>query len=379
MQRRDATHVNPLAASGQTIYRRSLSPVPPYFQALPKQDWVHERTAPYSPCLIPPLIGSPKTPMLENEPADMSGLALWACNRDCSTPTTDIITDATPGLCNYCGAAPGSWQEGGGLRQFQFRRCKRCKVVDYCSEKCQRTDWHAGHKQKCKEASAQPVPPSSSVTIIAEQSPRSGPSGAPANRVLRDGAIVREEALAKCPQPCFNCGAAWGSVDEIGNVRQFRRCSRCKIADYCSDKCQRSHWNAKHKKECQESPSQDRQFSPRLQPSPAAGCLENTTLAMNPSHAQEPTFPRAHAHAHAHAHAQAADVPPTLAEAYGVRRDVPDLWAMQLHTAVFLNQGTAAMRKGPGQSPPYYNPFASPPNMLVPPAVPPPFREFLAP
>ena len=377
MQRRDATHVNPLAASGQTIYRRSLSPVPPYFQALPKQDWVHERTASCSPCLIPPLIGSPKTPMLENEPADMSGLALWACNRDCSTPTTDIITDATPGLCNYCGAAPGSWQEGGGLRQY--RRCKRCKVVDYCSEKCQRTDWHAGHKQKCKEASAQPVPPSSSVTIIAEQSPRSGPSGAPANRVLRDGAIVREEALAKCPQPCFNCGAAWGSVDEIGNVRQFRRCSRCKIADYCSDKCQRSHWNAKHNKECQESPSQDRQFSPRLQPSPAAGCLQNTTLAMNPSHAQEPTFPRAHAHAHAHAHAQAADVPPTLAEAYGVRRDVPDLWAMQLHTAVFLNQGTAAMRKGPGQSPPYYNPFASPPNMLVPPAVPPPFREFLAP
>jgi hypothetical protein len=133
----DDTHANPLAASGQTIYRRSLSPVPPYFQALPMQDWVHDRTAPYSPRQIPPLIESPmqmhtqghtlntaKTPLLENEPADMSGLALWAANRDCSTPTTDIITDSTPGLCNYCGAAPGSLQKGGGLRQF--RRCKRC-------------------------------------------------------------------------------------------------------------------------------------------------------------------------------------------------------------------------------------------------------------
>jgi hypothetical protein len=358
LQRRDATHANPLATSGQTIYRRSLSPVPPYFQELLTQDLVHDGTAPYSPRQIPPLIESPmqmhtqghtlntaKTPLLENEPADMSGLTLWAGNRDYSTPTTDIITDATPGLCNYCGAAPGSLQEGGGVRQF--RRCKRCKSVDYCSEKCQRTDWHAGHKQKCKQASAQPVPPSSSDTIIAEQSPRSGPSGASANRVLRDGAIVCEEALARCPQPCFNCGAAWGSVDEIGNVRQFRHCARCKIAEYCSDKCQRSHWNAKHKKECPESP-----------------CREHA---------------HAHAHAHAHEHAHAADLPASLAEAYGVRRDVPDLWAIQLHNAVFPNHGPAALQKAAGQSPPFFNPFASPPNMLFPPAVPPPFREFLAP
>jgi hypothetical protein len=58
---------------------------------------------------------------------------------------------------------------------------------------------------------------------------------------------------------------------------------------------------------------------------------------------------------------------------------VPDLWAIQLHNAVFPNHGPAALQKAAGQSPPFFNPFASPPNMLFPPAVPPPFREFLAP
>jgi len=65
---------------------------------------------------------------------------------------------------------------------------------------------------------------------------------------------VTEVFLNETGKTCFNCGAAWGSVDEIGSIRQFRRCARCKIADYCSDKCQRSHWNAKHKKECPVKP-----------------------------------------------------------------------------------------------------------------------------
>lgn len=59
MQRPDAIHANPLAASGQTIYRRSLSPASPYFQALPMRDWLHARAAPYSPRQIAPLIESP--------------------------------------------------------------------------------------------------------------------------------------------------------------------------------------------------------------------------------------------------------------------------------------------------------------------------------
>jgi len=65
---------------------------------------------------------------------------------------------------------------------------------------------------------------------------------------------VTEVFLNETGKTCFNCGAAWGSVDEMGSIRQFRRCARCKIADYCSDKCQRSHWNAKHKKECPVKP-----------------------------------------------------------------------------------------------------------------------------
>jgi len=34
-------------------------------------------------------------------------------------------------------------------RPREFQRCERCKVVFYCSRKCQKKDWKSGHKRNC--------------------------------------------------------------------------------------------------------------------------------------------------------------------------------------------------------------------------------------
>ena len=52
------------------------------------------------------------------------------------------------------------------------------------------------------------------------------------------------------PGACNFCGAAPGSYTASGKLRQFRRCARCRNADYCSDKCQRKHWLHAHKANC---------------------------------------------------------------------------------------------------------------------------------
>ena len=52
-----------------------------------------------------------------------------------------------PSHCFYCGALPSSTRKDGS--KFRFRRCARCRSVDYCSEKCQRKHWKECHKSEC--------------------------------------------------------------------------------------------------------------------------------------------------------------------------------------------------------------------------------------
>ena len=34
---------------------------------------------------------------------------------------------------------------------LSFKLCKKCKMVVYCSRRCQKSDWKRGHRHKCKE------------------------------------------------------------------------------------------------------------------------------------------------------------------------------------------------------------------------------------
>lgn len=53
------------------------------------------------------------------------------------------------------------------------------------------------------------------------------------------------QAVANGARPaCSNCGAV-----EKGAVK-FKKCARCKSAQYCQKACQLSHWHAAHKLQC---------------------------------------------------------------------------------------------------------------------------------
>ncbi|KAI3692414.1 hypothetical protein L6452_32229 [Arctium lappa] len=64
-----------------------------------------------------------------------------------SSPSDTVVSPSSssmPGLvatsdsCAVCGSLTKKY-------------CSRCKVVRYCSESCQKSHWHSGHKEKCEE------------------------------------------------------------------------------------------------------------------------------------------------------------------------------------------------------------------------------------
>ena len=56
-----------------------------------------------------------------------------------------------------------------------------------------------------------------------------------------------------CSSP--NCGAPDPMCVAPEYKRSYKRCSRCKVAKYCSKKCQSHHWGkAGHKRECDDEP-----------------------------------------------------------------------------------------------------------------------------
>lgn len=77
---------------------------------------------------------------------------------------------------------------------------------------------------------------------------RTGSSSDPAP--LSSDTIMAVPRPLENPRTCSTCGAAPGSLDGHGKLRLFRRCARCKEMDYCSEKCQRRHWEEGHRSAC---------------------------------------------------------------------------------------------------------------------------------
>ena len=58
--------------------------------------------------------------------------------------------EVQPGLMNEClNCKVFNWEQPEELTTL--RKCKQCKVVQYCSESCQKEHWKRVHKQHCKE------------------------------------------------------------------------------------------------------------------------------------------------------------------------------------------------------------------------------------
>jgi len=97
-----------------------------------------------------------------------------------------------------------------------FLFCGRCRLAKYCSKECQTEHFRNGHKADCKANVAQ-------------------------KKDFHDNYL---QSLLGCDAPgCTRLQQEDGSA--------CKQCSGCKYMKYCSKECQKAHWKAGHKHECE--------------------------------------------------------------------------------------------------------------------------------
>ena len=103
-------------------------------------------TGPYSGKFLPRTGGglhSPTAP-LPNCPTDPQSHSLMGLQPQTLRPWPSgcmLSSRLRPQVCAFC-----------GIHKDKLQRCSRCTVTYYCSHKCQKADWKAGHKAACTAA-----------------------------------------------------------------------------------------------------------------------------------------------------------------------------------------------------------------------------------
>jgi len=108
----------------------------------------------------------------------------------------------------------------------KMKKCSACKVVSYCSMSCQKKNWKI-HKEDCKNAKLT----EKEIEVMTEK--------------FSCGMLVEEEEdkSVRC-QICHKRNSSY---------RPLRKCSACKLVQYCSESCQRADW-INHKLDCKGLP-----------------------------------------------------------------------------------------------------------------------------
>lgn len=71
---------------------------------------------------------------------------------------TAMASEATNPAVQESSEAPASCQVC-GKQDIKLRRCQQCRCAFYCSIACQRHDWKAGHRKRCRKANPSTVAP----------------------------------------------------------------------------------------------------------------------------------------------------------------------------------------------------------------------------
>lgn len=126
-------------------------------------------------------------------------------------------------ICEYC-----------GLQALGLPRCAKCKQVYYCSNECQRRDWKAKHKSKCKEFQSRKENVFSQTMgrqLPMKKEKRHGNNPcSPKNQCYTDDDKNRSKTRGKCAE----CGKT---------ISVTFTCRRCQKVNYCSRMCLRKNWN----------------------------------------------------------------------------------------------------------------------------------------
>ena len=78
----------------------------------------------------------------QNGEGDPATESKKGASEDVAGDVSDKSPEETAGdVCAHCGAA--------GIEEAPLLRCAKCKTRLFCSRKCQRKDWTAGHRGAC--------------------------------------------------------------------------------------------------------------------------------------------------------------------------------------------------------------------------------------
>lgn len=142
--------------------------------------------------------------------------------------------------CSQCGK---SGQDG-----VELRVCKRCKVALYCGMACHRNHWKTHELERKSFRSDSPD------LDTLEDEPCAAPSDTSqslATRYSKEDAVGagreheshKPQKGKKQKQRCSRCGKS--RQDGV----KLQACGGCKVARYCGQACQKSHWKT-HQLEC---------------------------------------------------------------------------------------------------------------------------------
>jgi len=185
-----------------------------------------------------------------------------------------MATDAVQ--CSNCG----------GPCEKQLR-CGVCKRVCYCSVKCQKEDWQF-HKRTCSK----PVEKGADAakrfeglaeakhaqeTIDAELADKDPVLAAQVKQMMSGmlGSQQEKEAAKEEPAPKATCKSCMEACEKP------LRCGVCKLATYCSAKCQKEDWRF-HKRICKKA-EESESLAPQGKAAEGAGKPSSQTAVDRPS------------------------------------------------------------------------------------------------
>ena len=77
-------------------------------------------------------------------------LAMCGLTRSTTPPVVVAGTEDTDVGGVYCSGCGKQARKKGETMGENYKRCSKCKVCHYCSSRCQKAHWQAGHKEDCK-------------------------------------------------------------------------------------------------------------------------------------------------------------------------------------------------------------------------------------
>jgi TPR repeat protein len=152
-------------------------------------------------------------------------------DEECRQSTSNIINTVIMATLK-CFNPPCDQYEKPG--EDYLLKCGQCRRMKYCSKDCQRAHWKPDQKQECSELKKRD---NENAADLIEK------------KKINDEECRQMTSNLMAPLvKCFN--SPCDQYEKRGE--DYFECGQCHRVKYCSEDCQRAHWQPDHKRECPE-------------------------------------------------------------------------------------------------------------------------------